>query len=183
MTKTRFKFFLLIKLTNAFLISNPLLWVGRYIGPTVRLSVRESSLLRFVLCVENVGFSVFLRNCLHRSDLCFLLNTAPESFRFLRAIFLKDFQLWVRSMAIFLRSNVALCGLDRRWSSELFCFRQEVKDKGLFPRRRRSLRGCRFRGHRVACHLEVNHLPWKDEFSLRFWKFNEPFDVLSCFSF
>ncbi|RRT57545.1 hypothetical protein GW17_00030335 [Ensete ventricosum] len=61
-------------------------------------------------------------------------------------------------MAISLRSNIALSGLDRRWSSELYCFRQEVKDKGLFPRRRRSLRGCRFRGHRVACHLELESL-------------------------
>ncbi|XP_064976393.1 probable acyl-activating enzyme 16, chloroplastic isoform X1 [Musa acuminata AAA Group] len=62
-------------------------------------------------------------------------------------------------MAVSLRSTVALCGLDRRWSSELYCFRQEVKDdKGLFPRRRRSPRGCRFRGHRVACHLELEGL-------------------------
>ncbi|XP_065020776.1 probable acyl-activating enzyme 16, chloroplastic isoform X2 [Musa acuminata AAA Group] len=61
-------------------------------------------------------------------------------------------------MAVSLRSTVALCGLDRRWSSELYCFRQEVKDKGLFPRRRRSLRGCRFRSHRVACHLELEGL-------------------------
>ncbi|CAL9112912.1 unnamed protein product [Musa acuminata var. zebrina] len=61
-------------------------------------------------------------------------------------------------MAASLRSTVALCGLDRRWSSELYCFRQEVKDKGLFPRRRRSLRGCRFRRHRVACHLELEGL-------------------------
>ncbi|CAL9145662.1 unnamed protein product [Musa hybrid cultivar] len=62
-------------------------------------------------------------------------------------------------MAVSLRSTIALCGLDRRWSSELYCFRQEVKDdKGLFPRRRRSLRGCRFRGHRVACHLELEGL-------------------------
>ncbi|KAJ8467409.1 hypothetical protein OPV22_029961 [Ensete ventricosum] len=70
----------------------------------------------------------------------------------------RDFQLVVRTMAISLRSNIALSGLDRRWSSELYCFRQEVKDKGLFPRRRRSLRGCRFRGHRVACHLELESL-------------------------
>ncbi|CAD5163633.1 unnamed protein product [Musa acuminata subsp. malaccensis] len=61
-------------------------------------------------------------------------------------------------MAVSLRSTVALCRLDRRWSSELYCFRQEVKDKGLFPRRRRSLRGCRFRSHRVACHLELEGL-------------------------
>ncbi|CAL9775936.1 unnamed protein product [Musa acuminata subsp. burmannicoides] len=62
-------------------------------------------------------------------------------------------------MAVSLRSTVALCGLDRRWSSELYCFRQGVKDdKGLFPRRRRSLRGYRFRGHRIACHLELEGL-------------------------
>ncbi|URE24713.1 AP-4 complex subunit [Musa troglodytarum] len=58
-------------------------------------------------------------------------------------------------MAFSLHSNIAVCGLDRRCSSELYCFRQ---DKGLFPRTRRSLRGCRFRGHRVSCHLELESL-------------------------
>ncbi|URE24715.1 AP-4 complex subunit [Musa troglodytarum] len=61
-------------------------------------------------------------------------------------------------MAFSLHSNIAVCGLDRRCSSELYCFRQ---DKGLFPRTRRSLRGCRFRGHRVSCHLEVKPLEEK----------------------